>query len=57
TLNIDLVRAPRACIDYVILHEICHLVHPNHSREFYKLLGAIMPDWRTRKMRLEKMLS
>jgi predicted metal-dependent hydrolase len=57
TLNIDIVRAPRACIDYVILHEICHLVHPNHSREFYKLLGAVVPDWRNRKLRLEKMLS
>ena len=57
TLNIDLVRAPRACIDYVILHEICHLVHPNHSREFYKLLTTVLPDWRSRKTRLEKLLS
>ncbi len=57
TLNIDLVRAPRACIDYVILHEFCHLVHPNHSREFYKLLATVLPDWRSRKMRLEKILS
>jgi predicted metal-dependent hydrolase len=57
TLNIDLIRASRACIDYVILHEICHLVHPNHSRDFYKLLSTVMPDWQSRKMRLEKMLS
>ena len=57
TLNIDLVRAPRICIDYVILHEICHLVHPNHSQEFYKLLAAVVPDWQIRKLRLEKMLA
>jgi predicted metal-dependent hydrolase len=56
-LNTDLIRAPRACIDYVILHEICHVRYPNHTREFYKLLSALVPDWRERKMRLERLLS
>ena len=57
TLNVDLIRAPRACIDYVILHEICHLRHPNHTREFYKLLAHLVPDWWQRKTRLERLLS
>jgi predicted metal-dependent hydrolase len=57
TLNVDLIRAPRACVDYVIVHELCHLRHPNHSPEFYRLLETSMPDWRERKLRLEKMLA
>jgi predicted metal-dependent hydrolase len=57
SLNLDLIRAPRACIDYVITHELCHLRHRNHSPEFYRLLSSMMPDWQERKLRLEKMLA
>jgi predicted metal-dependent hydrolase len=53
TLNIDLIRAPRACIDYVITHELCHLLIPNHSSKFTRLLDRVMPDWRDRKQQLE----
>lgn len=56
-LNPDLIRAPRACIDYVIMHELCHLRYPNHSAAFYNLLSSVMPDWQSRKIRLERMLS
>ena len=56
-LNLDLIRSPRACIDYVILHELCHIRHPNHTREFYKLLSSILPDWWQTKIRLERLLS
>jgi predicted metal-dependent hydrolase len=47
----------RACIDYVITHELTHLIHPHHGRAFYDLLEALMPDWRSRKQRLERILS
>ncbi len=57
TLNLDLIRAPRACIDYVILHELCHLRHPNHSPQFYALLTRTLPDWKALKLRLEQALS
>lgn len=56
TLNRDLIRAPRECIDYVIVHELCHLIHQNHSPEFYSLLIKVLPDWEKRKHRLEMAL-
>jgi hypothetical protein len=52
-LNPLLIRAPRACIDYVITHELCHLRHHNHSAGFFRLLNARMPDWSERKSFLE----
>ncbi len=55
-LNIELVKAPIHCIDYVILHEMCHMLFPNHDRRFYRLLGQLLPDWGKRKERLEKVI-
>ena len=52
-LNPRLVLAPTACIDYVVVHELCHLKHPHHGREFYELLSQVMPDWEKLKTRLE----
>lgn len=54
TLNKRLLEAPRGCIQYVILHELCHLIHPDHSKRFYGLLAAWMPDWKEWKNRLEE---
>jgi len=56
-LNTELIKAPSHCIEYVITHELCHLKHKNHSKDFYALLNRIMPDWESRKLRLEKMYS
>lgn len=53
TLNVNLVRAPRPCIEYVVIHELCHTRHRNHDARFFKLLGQVMPDWEQRKQRLE----
>lgn len=56
TLNVNLVRAPRPCIEYVVIHELCHIEHRNHDARFFKLLGQVMPDWEQRKQRLEAAL-
>lgn len=56
TLNSNLVQAPRSCIDYVVTHELCHIIHHHHDARFYTLLGRILPDWRQRKTRLESAL-
>ena len=53
TLNKNLIKAPIECIDYVMVHELVHLIHQNHSCEFYNLLEKVMPDWRNRKNILE----
>lgn len=56
TLNSNLIRAPRACIEYVVVHELCHLKHRGHDTRFFRLLGQLMPDWEKRKQRLEAAL-
>lgn len=53
TLNLSLIRAPKDCIEYVVIHELCHLIAHNHGPEFYKLLDQTMPDWMKRKHKLE----
>ena len=57
TLNLVLIRAPRECIDYVMTHELCHLVHSNHGPGFYQLLEQTMPDWKQHKAKLEMNLA
>lgn len=54
TLNKWLLAAPRECIEYVIVHEMCHFIHPDHSKRFYALVASVMPDWKERKNLLEK---
>lgn len=55
TLNPLLVKTPRECIDYVLLHELCHLLHHNHSSKFYRALDRHMPRWREVKLKLDNM--
>lgn len=56
-LNPELIKTPVKCIDYVIIHELCHLIHPHHGKEFYLLQDKMMPDWKRWKDRLEKITS
>lgn len=55
-LNLDLVRAPIQCIDYVIVHELAHAFEPDHGPRWRSLMDKAMPDWRDRKQRLETKL-
>lgn len=56
TLNLVLIQAPRECIEFVVMHELCHLRYHGHGKGFYKLLDAVCPDWRARKRLLEDTL-
>ncbi|WP_296622860.1 M48 family metallopeptidase [Marivirga sp.] len=55
-LNLELIKAPKTCIEYVIIHEMCHLAHLNHSSAFYKLLDKMYPNWGETKDRLERLM-
>lgn len=52
TFNSLLLEKPVESIDYVIVHEFAHFIHPNHSKEFYAFVEQILPDWRLRKEKL-----
>ncbi len=53
-LNKRLIEAPKFCIEYVLYHEFCHFVYPNHSKKFYSLLQVMLPNWKETKAILEK---
>lgn len=56
-LNPELIKAPKGCIEYVILHELCHLIYHDHTQKFIDMQSKEMPDWEKWKMRLEKLLA
>ena len=47
-LNLDLITKKKEFIEYVVLHELAHLVHANHSKDFYALISKHMPDYKAR---------
>lgn len=54
TLNLELIRKDIVCLDYVIVHELSHLIHANHSKEFWMLVEENCPDYKKiRKMMKE----
>jgi len=55
-LNTHLVKVPERLIDYVVLHELCHLEHHDHSHRFYRLMRVHMPDWEVRRDELNAYL-
>ena len=53
-LNSELIKKPTVCIEYVVFHELAHLIYHNHDKNFYNYLSLHLPDWKKRKGRLEK---
>ncbi|MBT2289677.1 M48 family metallopeptidase [Paenibacillus albidus] len=54
TFNYRLAMAPVEVIDYVIIHELCHLLHMNHDRSFWRRLGSLMPDYKEKEAYLAR---
>ena len=49
-----LMQYPQSAIEYVVVHELAHLVHHNHGRDFYELIKSVMPDYKKRDKLLKK---
>ena len=56
-INPEIIKAPTKCLEYLLIHEMCHLIEHNHNTKFYSLLSQQMPNWRKWKNRLERKLS
>ena len=56
-LNPELIKAPKGCIEYVIVHELCHLIHHDHTQKFIDLQTKEMKDWEKWKTKLERLLA
>lgn len=52
-----LLYVPVEFIEYVVVHEFAHLIEPNHSKNFYRIVEEIMPDWKERKQRLKTFMT
>ena len=48
-----LMQYPEEAIDYVVVHELCHILHHDHSRAFYAAVSSVMPDYKARQKRLK----
>lgn len=53
-LNLELIRAAPACLEYVVVHELVHLLEPSHNKRFKLLMDTYLPDWRLQKAELNK---
>lgn len=51
-INVRLALYPPECLEYVVVHELCHFLVPNHGPEFKELMGRLMPDWKERAAKL-----
>jgi hypothetical protein len=48
-LNTDLVRKPPECLEYIVVHEMCHLIEPTHNDRFVSLMNRFMPRWQVHR--------
>ena len=53
--NLDLVKKPKDLLEYVVVHELCHLLEPKHSERFYDLLSQHYPHWKEARASLNEL--
>lgn len=52
-LNLNLIKKPPQCLEYVLVHELVHLLEPSHNKRFYRLMSEFMPQWQEHQRKLE----
>ena len=53
SFNSDLIEKDIECIEYVVLHELCHIFYMNHQKDFWALVEKYMPDYKVRRKKLK----
>ena len=54
-LNTDLAKKPRECLEYILVHEMAHLIEPTHNARFVSLMDRLLPNWRLRRQLLNRL--
>ena len=54
-LNTDLAKKPRACLEYLVVHEMAHLLEPTHNAQFVELMDRFLPKWQHRREALNRL--
>ena len=54
-LNTELAKKPKECLEYIVVHEMAHLLEPTHNARFIKLMDQFMPNWRLRRDQLNRL--
>ena len=54
TLNLRLIEAPEECIEYVALHEVCHIIYPDHGKNFHALMDKLLPHNKSIRKKLKE---
>jgi hypothetical protein len=53
-LNTNLAKKPRECLEYIVVHEMVHVLEPTHNARFTALMDRLMPQWRVRRQELNR---
>lgn len=54
-LNTELAKKPRACLEYVVVHEMAHLLEPTHNARFVALMDRLIPQWQSSRQQLNRL--
>ncbi len=54
-LNTDLAKKPRECLEYIVVHELIHMLEPSHNARFIALMDEFMPNWQSRRQMLNRL--
>jgi predicted metal-dependent hydrolase len=54
-LNTEVAKKPKECLEYIVVHEMAHLLEPTHNARFIALMDGFMPNWRLRRNQLNQL--